>query len=299
MEHGGGLGERVIKLIVAVGAALILSTPAWGIAPSWVARADDTFEVRHEYQTEDKTGDGSSGSSSGHTAVIERVVAVRSDGLELEYDLPAEVTAQERAREWQLPARIFRPFQGEPQLLNRPELESRIDGWLKAAKLPREACGTWYFTWNAFKVECDPQSVLSTLEQYNLWVADLRDGASYRISGARGEATLKQVAGKNPASFVAEAEVDLETRRRERAEADVVVAQLMGKPITQEAALHARKAESISGTITVTLDTDESGKVQRRTTQALLTIKGADGKTETQSKKETVERRPISDPSRR
>lgn len=286
-----------MRLVVAVAAPIF----AMGISaePSPVTpRVGDTFEIRHEYETEDQSDDGSSsGSSSGHTTIIERVVGVRSDGLELEYDLPADTSAEDRAREWQFPARIFRPFSGTPQLLNRAELEARIDAWLKLAKLTRDACGTWYFTWNAFKVECDPQSVIATLEEYNLWTANLAEGVPYRTPQAREAAPLKRVAGSNPASFVADLEVDPDKLRREQAEADVIVSQMLGKPKTLDEALRTHSSETVSGAIEVTFHTDGSGRVRQRTEQVKLTITQSDGKVETKTRTEQLSRRILGQPN--
>jgi len=279
-------------------AALALPTSAWCAEPSLPApQVGDIFEIRHEYQTEDRTNDGSStGSSSGHTTIVERVIGVRPDGLELEYDFPSDATEEDRSREWQFPARIFRPHTGTPQLLNRAELEARRDAWLQRWKIDRASCGSWYFTWNAFKVECDPQSVIASMEEYNLWFAGLSEGSPYRAPQARESAPLKILTGSEPASFVAEMTVDPDKWRRERAEADVVVSQIMGKPQTLEDALRARSGDQVSGTIKVTLDTDGSGQIRQRTEVVKLTIQGADGKVETQSRTEKVERQRVSGP---
>lgn len=82
------------------------------------------------YETS-QTGDGSSGSSRGQDTLVERVVRVRDGGLELEYDLPNSVTAEDRARSWQFPVRIFKPPAGPMQLLNprrTPSTRRRVVG---------------------------------------------------------------------------------------------------------------------------------------------------------------------------
>ncbi len=102
----------------------------------------EEFELSKSYETSQQTSDGSSsGSSSGRDVILERVTAVRETGLELEYDLPKAATAEDRARSWQFPARVFKPLKGPIQLLNGQELETRLEGWLKAAKWTREMCG--------------------------------------------------------------------------------------------------------------------------------------------------------------
>lgn len=284
--------------VVATMAALLLPASAWCAEPSFpVPRVGDTFEIRHKYQTEDQSNDGATGSSRGHTTIVERVIGVRNDGLELEYDLPKDTTEEDRAREWQFPARIFRPFSGPAQLLNRAELEARIDSWLKRWKMTREACGNWAFTWNAFKIECDPQSIIAAMEEYNLWVAGLAEGIPYRTPQAREAVPLKRIAGSNPATFIAEMAVDPDKYRQEQAQGDVIVSQILGKPKTLDEALRTRSSETVSGSITVTFNTDGSGRIRQRTELVKLNIQGPGGKVETKTSTEKVERRMLTQPN--
>src|SRR5690606_7453521 len=113
-------------------------------------KAGEVYEITRSTKTSYKSA-GSSGSSQGMNKLIERVTGLRPDGLELEYDLPETATDRERKRSWQFPARIFKPFDGPPRLLNGPELEARVENWLKTFKVPRAACGRTVFTWAAFR----------------------------------------------------------------------------------------------------------------------------------------------------
>ena len=223
------------------------------------------------------------------------MIGLRAGGLELEYDLPNSATADDRARSWQFPVRVFRPFDGPGQLLNGPELETRIDAWLKAAGLHRTACGQWYFTWNAFRVECDPESVLRTVQAFDLRSADVREGAAYQESDARGAGKLARKAGGiDGAVFTVEMPIEPDTFRRARAESDVVVGEIMRKPASLDAALSQRATEIIAGTISITFETDSVGNVRRRTKVTKLDIRGPDGPSETETVTEKLERRLIS-----
>src|SRR4030088_438386 len=91
--------------------------------------------------------------------------------------------------------------------------------------------------------------------------------------------------------------VDADTVRRARAESDVVVGEIMKKPVSLDAALHERAGEIVSGTISVAFETDPAGNVRRRTKVTKLDIKRPDGRSETQTVTETLERRPISRPT--
>jgi hypothetical protein len=256
------------------------------------AHVGDTYEILLLRDASQHTGDGSSGSSHDKETLVERVIGVDKDGLELEYDLPKSATQADRARSWQFPVRVLKPVHGQMQLLNRPELEARIDGWLKLAKLPRSACGRWIFTWNAFRIECDPQSVIQMLAPFDLWPDELRNGAIYLDSDARSPASIIQKAtGSNGSTFVVEMEVDPVVVRQESAEADVVVAEITGKSLTLDAARRMRSADQVTGTILYSFETDAAGLVRRKTKITKLEIIRNNDKSETRKITVTVERR--------
>lgn len=254
----------------------------------------ETYEIRRSYQTASETTDGSSASSSGHTAIIERVLGLHGDSVELEYDLPASASADDRAREWQFPARVLKPANGPAQLRNRPEIEARIEAWLKAANMTRADCGRLIFTWNLFRIECDPESVLATIEGYDLRSIALREGAPYRETIAREPGTLaRSASGPDGATFTVTLQIDPDAVRKGRAEADVVTGQITGKQVTLETARLKRAQEQVSGTFSIRFETDSTGSVQRRTTITKLETRRADGVKERETRTETTERRRI------
>jgi len=288
--HGG---PATVMLMAAIAALLLPAACGQLVKPA--PKVGEEFEISKRYETSGHASDGASGSSRGRETFLERVVGTREGGLELEYDLWKDATAQDRARTWQFPVRVFRPSTGPMQLLNGPELEGRLEGWLKAAGWTRAACGRWIFTWNAFRIECDPQSVIKILEALDLRFANLREGAPYQEAEARGPGRLtRTAAGPNGETFAVAMEVDPDVVRRARAESDVAVGEIMRKPVMLDAALRARANESISGTISVTFDTDAGGNVRRRTKVTKVETKGPDGRSESQTATETVERRPVS-----
>ncbi|HZW15474.1 MAG TPA: hypothetical protein VFF66_04375 [Brevundimonas sp.] len=253
----------------------------------------DAYDIRLSHITESATDDGASSSSSRSGGqLIERVVAVQDQGVELEFDLPTDATDEERARDWQWPAKVMKSPDGSLRLLNARDVEARIDAWLALGGMTREACGHWVFTWNAFKIECDPQSVIDTLGPYDLRLGPLRDGASYAEPGSAGPTTLHLAStGPEGSTFVAETAVDPDSVRRERAEADVIVADISGEPTTLEAALEARAAEQVEGAIHTTIVTDGAGRVIERTTVTRLAITDAEGVIDRRTSTRTVERR--------
>ncbi|MFI4950671.1 MAG: hypothetical protein ACHP7A_06500 [Caulobacterales bacterium] len=280
---------------VAIAAALLLPGFATHAEPAQLRpQVGDTYELRRDKEFSQHASDGSSASSSDQDVIVERVVALREAGLELQYDLPRDATAQDRLDNWQFPVRVFKPARGPLQLLNQSELEARVDPWLKTAGLSRAACGRWIFTWNAFRIECDPQSAIRALEPFDMGPADLREGALYRDPKAGGQAALaRRTITPGGATFIVEMAADPDAVRREQAESDVAVAEMSRKTLPLEAALRARSAEEISGTITITFDTDSIGRVWRRTKITKLETKRPGGRVEDQTVTETLERRPI------
>src|SRR5882757_5334402 len=197
MKFIGFMGMVAALLLPAINARAGSLSPA--------PHVGDTYEITLAKDSAQQGSNGSSGSSHDKDTIIERVIGLRAEGLELQYDLPNAATPDDRARTWQFPARIFKPFGGPAQLLNGPELEARVDGWLKAAGWPRTVCGHWIFTWNAIHIECDPQSVIKMVQSFDLRSADLREGAPYQETDAHGSGKLaRTAAGPDGAIFIVE-----------------------------------------------------------------------------------------------
>jgi hypothetical protein len=287
--------SRVMLLIPMISVLLLPAYNAHGESARFTPKVGEEYEISRIYETSQQTSSGSSGSSRGRDAVLERVIGLREGGIELEYDLPKDATPEDRTRNWQFPVRVFKPSSGPMQLRNRPELEARVEGWLKAAGWTRAFCGRWIFTWNAFRIDCDPQSVIKMLEVWDLRSADLRDGALYQETEARGPGVLtRKATGADGAKFAVVMEIDPDKARRARAESDVAVGELMQKPVTLDAALLERAKERVSGTISVTFDTDFIGQVRRRTKVTKVETKEPGGQSGIETVSETVERRSVS-----
>jgi len=267
---------------------VLLASTALAAEPAWRARAGDVQAIVRTSQSSQRSS-GSSSTSNDRDTLIERVIGVRDGGLELEYSLPK---GGDEVRAWQFPARVFKPAQGPLQLLNGPEMEVRIGRWLTAAGLTRAACGHWYFTWNAFRVECDPQSVVAALEPFDLRPGVLRDGAPYQEARTMRPAYLRRgVAGQGAATFVAVLDVDPDAVRKELAASDEALAEIVRKPLTAGDSAQAQAAKEVSGTVTVTFHMDAAGMVQRRVRATELVIRMPDGTSETRTNSEVVERR--------
>lgn len=256
---------------------------------------EEVHQVSKSYETVQLSSNGSSGSSRGRNVLVQRVISRTDAGVELEYDLPGESTAEERSRSWQFPVRVLKPVDGPMQVLNWPELDERLDTWLQAAGLTRTHCGQWIFTWNAFRIDCDATSVISMIEGFDLGHVGLREGQVYSDGAAREPGILERVShGPEGSRFSVVLEIDTDKARRARAESDVVVGGFIGQEVSLESALGKRSGQALSGTITVTIDADTAGMPWRRVRVTELRIKTADGVTESETVKETVERRLVS-----
>lgn len=263
-----------------------------GVAPALAQalQVGDVYALTQSYQTTDTSSDGSTGSSRGRTELIERIVGLRDGGVELEYDLPSDATPEDRAREWQLPARVFKAADESRQLLNAAQLEARLDGWLKAAKSDRSACGRWIFTWTAFRIECDPKAILARTAELDPAAQIVQEGAAYADPRAAQPGRIVRT-GKT--AFSVTVRIDPDKVRHERAETDVIVGEISGKPVSLEAALREHAGEQVTGSITVMWETDATGIPHTRVKITRTEIRRKDGVTEERAGTETVERRRV------
>lgn len=256
---------------------LLLQAIGTQAAPSQTGdQPGDVYGIRLIQDTASSTNDHSSGSSHDGWEFVERVIALRDGGVELEFDLPADVPSQQRQQAWKFPARVLLASGGTLILLNGAEAEARLKAWLgdKAGAL----CGHWAFGWTAQYFDCDPKSVLGELKPY-LRPGELHEGAAYQEEGTRGPTHLRAVSSdSNRATLVAELEIDPDTIRRQHAARDVAVAEMMHRaPLTLEAALAAHANDRISGTLVVKFETGADARATRRTSVSEIDVESQDG----------------------
>ena len=134
------------KLSLTIALLLVSNANVMAQPQQSKASTGKTYLVTKSYETSEHSNDGSSGSSRGSDTLFERFISEYDGGLELQYEVRPDANPEEKARNWQLPARVFKPANGPMQLLNSDELEARLEGWLKVAKWDRAVCGHWIFT---------------------------------------------------------------------------------------------------------------------------------------------------------
>ena len=274
-------------IILSIASTLVATAAA---TPS--PRVGETFQIATDREMEEHGNRNDSGraSSTDRDSYVERVAAVRPDGVVLEYDLPANASSEDRASNWQFPFQVLKGTDGTLRLLNAPELAGRVDRWLKAAGIKRAACGKLIFTWNAFRIECDPQSTIRWLATVTL-PDRLEAGSSFTDPDAQAPAMLRLGSAN---TLVITLAVDPAAVIRERAQTDVGVAELMHKTLTLAAALKAHEAEKVTGTITITFDLDAAGRTRGRTRVRVVQIAWPNGRVDTQTVTETLARTPLS-----
>ena len=111
---------------------LLPAMAAHGAPAQRTVQPGDTYEITKTRDSSSQDSDASSGSTHDQDTFVERIEAVRPDGLEAVFDLPQRTTKEERRQVWQFPARVFKPRDGQFQLLNAPELEKRVDSARRA-----------------------------------------------------------------------------------------------------------------------------------------------------------------------
>lgn len=260
--------------------AFVQSCTHAGLAKT-LDQVGDTYEIRLEQKSQN-SGNGSSGSSSSRMTLIERVVELQPNGVVLEFDLPSDMSAQDRSIDWQFPARLLRRQDGSLELLNVDELETRASAWLSRAEIDPSACGKWLFTWTAVKIECDPQSAIGIVRPFDLRQDNLFDGAMYHEPGTSGPSPLASTPTESGGTvFKTELAVSSDDIRRQRAETDLIVAEMLNGAVpTLESALQSRSSEKYSGTMIIEIETDADGRVVRKTTNATVKTILEDGTVE-------------------
>jgi hypothetical protein len=279
------------RFIKCLGLLLTMLSVPIGAAAAPQMRAGDIFLISRSYQTQSETSDhSSSGSSNGRDQLEIRLVAADGSGAEFVVDYPSAVDDEERARGWLLPARIFRPANGPARLLNAPELEARLAAWLRRAGWTKEMCGRWIFTWNAFRIDCDPAEAIALLE--NWLPPDPRVGQDFAHPLADAASQWRVPDASQPGTLYAELPISADRICADRRRQADVVAQISGAANNTGRCGGGIDTIAASGTIAATFTADTSGGIWRITERTTLRIV-TDGVTETRREVRVLERRTV------
>lgn len=297
----------MLRPVVLLSALTLLAAPAMAQSFSSADRVGDTWEIRLEAKG-DAFSTMTTSRSTTTGAYIERVVAVGESSIELEYDFPADASAERRAQDWRLPARIRKDRNGAVTLINAAELQTRADAWLRKSGHTKADCGRRVTTTtrsptspnetrtNVTLVLCDPQSVMKLVARYDLRFGDLTDGGAIREVEAGGLAYARRDSnGAAGAAYVLVAPIDPEIIRRKYAEKDVrdLEADSGGKASLDDA-LKARAGDRIVGAMNLRYETNAQGQVTRRLRTTVYTLERPNGDVYASTELETTTRRKIS-----
>ena len=188
---------------------------------------------------------------------------------------------------WQFPVRVFQPIEGTVRLLNWGEAEPRLRAFL-GEQYPA-ICGRWFFTWTAQKIDCTAESVVQSVTPYVQPIGVML-GSPYTDPSASGSTTLHWGEGR---ALTARLNIDPGIVARQRAENDVAIGEMTGRSVSLDDALRNRSSERVSGTVTVTFELDEQGRVIRRRRVTVTEITAHDGTVERDQTTQTTEWTPL------
>ncbi len=222
--------------------------------PAQAADGAEQYEIRIRYQTTSE-GEGSSGSSSGGNLYREDVYPAEGECRTRRFDVVDDPERKRPLGVWEMPVEV-RDCAGQARVIaNREAMVARRDAYLAAAKIPRESCGRYYFSWNVFKIECDPDAILETVAGIDLGSIRLEDGAVFTLPDTDTSVTLTVVpdAPAGQRIFKGRRTIDPEMLREGAIETIMVVAEVRGKVVTREEAMAQIAAHQFSGEAEVTL----------------------------------------------
>jgi len=186
---------------------------------------------------------------------------------------------------------ILRRTDGDLTILNHDELKLRSDTWLQSANIDSSLCGSWYFTWNAFQIVCDPNSVISLIKPLNLRI-NLKNGELYSEPSAISENPLVLLENNlNSRAYRVDLELDPNTIREEKAETNRIVSEISGttSPLIKGKA-SGDPPPQYRGDIQITFRTNPAEQVMEKTSVATIVTSFADGRTEQETATTVIRR---------
>lgn len=258
-----------------------------GMAGGMPAFAREPAQTEHytittRYSTVFEGGD-SSGSSRGGNAYREEV-RTDAEGCRIRiFDIDDADGPKRPLAAWQMPI-VLRECPGAAVVIaNRDEMLARRDAFLAAMNVTAEVCGSHYFTWNVFRIECDPDESLARLADFDLVSVRLEDGAEYALPGTGTSVTLRRQADGLPGQlvFAGCAVVDPDYMRENAAETIRVVAEVSGEKVTKDEAIAQIAGHQFSGKRTITFVAEPGAGLITATQTGEMREIDADGAIET------------------
>ena len=258
---------------------------------SALAADGEKYSILVSYETQTES-ENSSSSSRGRTLYSEQIISDSGDCSIKRFDIVDEERRERPLAEWQWPVEVENCGNGDRKILNLPAMEARLSSFLAAAEVPQDKCGRYYFTWNVFKVECDPQAILSNIETIDLGSLTLVEGAEYVRSGTPDSTLLRKVTAEDgKTKLKAVFAIDPSQFREETAQSQVIVQELTGEAISYEEALAEAQVIEVAGSTTIEFEIASDRSEITQTTVTTATIDEPGEGRETQASKVTILRK--------
>jgi len=270
------------RTFVCTLAGLSIAFPALASDPDYV------LVQSYDYASKDLEGRGS-GSGSGRTAMAERVIETREDGLVIEYSIPGDQDKIRGNAMWMYPARVLVAPDGSKTLLNAGELKERNLAWRESAEWPPEVCGQWIFTWTAIQILCDPRKVIEEIEATDMRPGNLAVGTTIALPQYGVELVLGEGEPDDRGMVLtATGTVSSDFAKRQAAQAEVIAAKINGKELALEQALADAASITADGEVGVSFIIDENGSILKREERYDITVTGEDNEGEHRTGRVTV-----------
>ena len=234
------------------------SLPAYAQAPDYV--------LFSEYSTKSESIDDSgSSSSSGHTSIAERIVSSDAEGVVIEYSMLGDPSEIRGNAIWMFPALVSIAPDGSKTLQNPDEIKTRVDEWLVDTGWSREICSSYFFTWTAQQVLCEPEAVIEEIEAYGMRPGTISTGAIIHLPHHGVSITLREAgSSEGYTRFEGTAAVDPVFVREAAIKTDLAVAEMSGQALSLAEATAQNAKLDASGTITIEVTVDSQGLVWKR-----------------------------------
>ena len=254
-----------------------------------------TSLIIYEAKTESKSSEGSSGNSNSRSTIVERIIGEREGGLEFEYSFPKGDVPEIEA--WKLPARVLRKAGSQIELLNKAEINARLDAFLEKHPEIRKHCGGVVFTWTAFEIHCDTNHVIDVIAGYNLYLGALSEGQPYKEPGALAPAPLKVIPSGTPdqiyeVTLVLDPVLLQSEYEKSMDQAAAITGMDAIELINSSLHLGAGENPDFSGTRVVTIEVSPDGRVEKIQRETTIIINGGGSFHEVRKQKESLKRRP-------
>jgi len=239
--------------------------------------SSQSSQITYKRISKHESSTGGYGNSASHNAVLENIISNKDGFLEVEYSFANDV--KWIFDEWKLPARVSINSDSTLDLLNRSEIEARLQRLIESSPKVKRYCGENALARHSIMIDCDIDDVLDTLQTYNLHLGELADGSMYLEQGVlRAEPLARKDTSGSQAIFVVDLNMDpahiREDYENNLRRSAAMTGNTFESILASDLNLSEGETPVYAGKRTVTISTDLSGNVQKIERSTLITING-------------------------